>query len=82
MDIFQSIIATRVLFILGIINLVSVLLIFFSCRCIPGSKILGKIMKYQAYQRFFRYHCYIWLVFWSSVVVHAILGIAILGIPF
>ena len=81
MDIFQSI-APRLIFILGIINLVTGTLIFLSCRCIPGLKIGVKLMKYRAYQRFYRYHCYIWKVFWSSVFVHAIFGIAYLGIPF
>lgn len=82
MDVFQSIIAARVIFILGIINLVSVGLIFFSCRCIPGSRITGKLMKYSAYKRFYKYHCRIWGVFWPSVVVHAIFAIALLGVPF
>ena len=81
MDIFQSI-APRLIFILGIINLVAGTLIFLSCRCIPGLKIGGKLMKYRAYQRFYRYHCHIWKVFWASVFVHAIFGIAYLGIPF
>ena len=82
MDIFQSIISARLIFILGIINLVSILLILSTCRCIPGLKIAGKLMQYPAYKRFFKYHCYIWWVFWPSVIVHAIFAIAFLGIPF
>jgi hypothetical protein len=76
MDIFQSIIAIRVIFILGIVNLVMITLIFLSCRCIPGLRITGKLMQYPAYKRFYKYHCYIWWPFWTSVVVHAIFGIA------
>jgi len=82
MDVFQSVIAARVIPILGIINLVSGGLIFSSCRCIPGSKVAGKLMKYSAYKRFFKYHCYIWWVFWPSVAVHAIFAITFYGIPF
>ncbi len=81
MDIFQPIIVTRVIVILGIINLVTGGLIFFSCRCIPGSRITGKLMKYSAYKRFYKYHCYIWRVFWPSVIVHAILAFTLVGIP-
>lgn len=82
MDIFTSEVAPRIIFTLGIINIVTVTLIFLSCRCIPGLTIAGKLMKYPAYKRFYKYHCYIWWVFWPSVVVHAIFGIGYLGVPF
>ncbi len=72
---------TRLLFILGIVNLLAGLLIFFSCRCLPGSRIGGNLMKHPAYQRFFKLHCHIWKVFWSSVIIHASLALAIIGWP-
>jgi len=81
-DIIPPVIGVRILFVLGIVNLVTGLLIFFSCRCIPGARIMGKLMKYSAYRRYFRYHCYIWRVFWPSVIVHAIIAIVYVGIPF
>ncbi len=56
MNIFDSVFAIRLIFILGIVNLVTALLIFFSCRCLSGSKIGSKLMKYPPYQRFYRYH--------------------------
>jgi hypothetical protein len=74
--------ATRILFILGIINLIAGLLIFFSCRCLPGSRIGKGLMKHPWYQKFFKLHCYIWWVFWVSVVVHAILAMIYIGWPF
>jgi hypothetical protein len=77
----QSVITARLIFALGITNLVTGALIFFSCRCIPGNRIAGKLMKYPAYQRFYTYHCYIWWAFWTSVVVHTILVIAFFGVP-
>jgi len=77
----QSIAVARLIFILGIVNLITGLAIFFSCRCIPGAKIMGKMSKSTAYQRFSRYHCYIWRVFWPAVLIHAILAIAFFGIP-
>ncbi len=82
MDILTSVVGVRVLFILGIINIVTGVLIFFSCRCLPGSKITGRLMKYQKYKRFYGYHCYIWRVFWPSVIVHAIFAIIFVGVPF
>ncbi|MGD0781035.1 MAG: hypothetical protein ABR954_09725 [Dehalococcoidales bacterium] len=74
--------ATRVLFILGIVNLVTGLLIFFSCRCLSGSKLGKNLMKYRWYQRYFKLHCYIWWIFWISVAVHAIFAIIYIGWPF
>jgi hypothetical protein len=78
----SALIATRVIFVLGIINLVTGLLIFFSCRCLPGSRLGKGWMKHKWYQRFFKMHCFIWWVFWSSVVVHAIFVMVYLGWPF
>lgn len=82
MGIFSETAVARLIFILGITNLVAVTLIFLSCRCTPGLVIIGKLMKYRAYQRFYKYHCYIWWVLWTSVVVHAVFAISSVGVPF
>ncbi|MFC1846120.1 hypothetical protein ACFLYM_01735 [Chloroflexota bacterium] len=82
MEILQSVIAAKVTFILGIINLVSGILILLSCRCMAGARIGESLMKYSAYKGFFKYHCYIWWVFWTSVIIHAIFALAFYGIPF
>jgi hypothetical protein len=81
MDIFNSLLAIRVIIILGIINLVTGALVFFSCRCLGGSKLGNRLMKYRGYQRFYKYHCYIWRVFWPSVMVHAVLALVFFGWP-
>jgi len=82
-DLFRSVAAVRLIFILGIVNLVTALLIFFSCRCIPVSRIIGKaLMKQPLYRRFNTYHCYIWPVFWASVIIHAFFAIMLIGWPF
>jgi hypothetical protein len=78
----STLVAMRVLFILGIVNLVTGLLIFFSCRCLPGSRLGKGLMKYKWYQQFFKHHCYIWWAFWTSVVVHAIFAMIYVGWPF
>ncbi|MFC2024746.1 hypothetical protein ACFLTJ_04170 [Chloroflexota bacterium] len=79
MAIFQSLVAARVIYVLGITNLVTGLLVFFTCRCLPGSRLGRKWMQHGRYQRFYRYHCYYWWAFWISVIVHAVFGIAFLG---
>ena len=72
-------IAVRIIFFLGITNVVSGILIFFSCRCLPGSRFGKGLMNHRYYQRFFKLHCYIWWVFWISVMVHAVLAMIYLG---
>jgi len=81
MDFFDSLTAARVIFILGAFNIVMALLIFLSCRCFPGIKIAGRLMRYQPYRRFFGYHCYFWIVFWLSVIVHAFFALMFYGWP-
>ena len=82
MSIFQTIIAARVIYILGIINIVSGLLVFFSCRCLPGLRMAHNCMQRKNYQRFYKCHCYFWWVFWISVIIHAVFGLAFLSWPF
>jgi hypothetical protein len=81
MEIFQSAIAPKVTFILGITNLVSGILILLSCRCVGGARIGGRLMKYSAYKQLFKYHCYVWWVFWISVMIHAVFALSFFGIP-
>lgn len=81
MDFFHSLAAARTIFILGIFNLAAGLLIFFSCRCLPGSRVGARLMDYEPYRRFHRYHCYIWMVFWPSVAVHALFALMFFGWP-
>ena len=82
MDIFHTITAARIIFILGIVNLVTGTLLFLTCRCIPGWNVTSGLMKLKFYQRLFPYHCYLWWVFWPAVVVHIIFALAFMGFPF
>ena len=81
MDFFESLAAARWIFILGIVNLAGGLLIFFSCRCLPGSRIAGGLMRFGWYKRFYRYHCYIWIILWPSVIIHAFFALMFYGWP-
>ncbi len=81
MEILHLVAVARTIFILGIINLITALLIFSSCRCIPGSRIGSKLMQHRPFKGFYKYHCYIWRVFWPSVIVHAFLAITYFGWP-
>jgi len=82
MELMQSIMVPRIIVILGIINILTGAAIFFSCRCLPGARLMGRMMKYNAFQRFYKYHCYIWRVFWPSVLIHSLLALMFFGLPF
>ena len=74
MDFFYSI-ALWLIIIIGILSVLAGLVIFFSCRCIPGWKFTRALMNNAKYQRFFKSHCNIWWVFWTLVAIHAIVAI-------
>jgi hypothetical protein len=78
---FSTTVAPRLIFILGITNLLSGLFVFFTCRCLPGWKLTRPLMQHAWYQKVFKWHCTIWWIFWISVVVHAIFAIGFYGAP-
>jgi hypothetical protein len=78
----STVVATRIIYVLGAINVVTGILIFFSCRCLPGSRWGRGLTKFKWYQRFFKLHCLIWWIFWCSVIIHAIFVMVYLGFPF
>ena len=77
----DTVTAQKVIFILGITNIIFAVLIFFSCRCMLEI-FVGKLMKYGWYSKFYKYHCYYWRFFILSVIVHATLAFLTFGNPF
>ena len=82
MEIFYTLFAARLIFFLGMLNIVSGVAVLITCRCIGVSSISGRLMRYSWFQRFYSLHCYIWWIFWISVIIHAIFAIGVSGIPF
>ncbi len=82
MDFFQSELAPRLVFILGIVNILSGTILFLSCRCVPGMKFAARWMKNARYLRFYKLHCYLWWIFWPGVIIHAVVAIIFFGMPF
>jgi hypothetical protein len=79
---FQVIIVGKIIFILGIVNIILVLMLFFSCRYIHQLPFGPALMKKPAFQKFFNIHHYIWWVFLVAVIAHGILAIGYFGVPF
>jgi len=71
--------AFQVLFIAGITNIVFLLLVLASCRCMDFSKITRVFTRNQ---KFFNMHCYYWYGFIISVLVHTVMAFYLFGWPF
>ena len=79
----DPVLGIKLVYVLGITNIIGLLLVLFSCRCIPmiGALTTG-LVKSKWYQSFYRYHCYYWLFFITSVILHAIIALLTFGFPF
>ena len=82
MSIFHSVFASRLILILGFVNLVTGFLLLFTCRVIPAFKPTRGLMQHALYKSFYRYHVYLWWIFWISVIVHMVFAMNYLGWPF
>ena len=71
----------KLVFILGIINVLSILAVFFTCRCLIGFKFVNEMLKRPWYRWAFDHHCWYWRIFAVSVTLHAILALLVFGIP-
>jgi hypothetical protein len=78
---FHSMIAARIIFILSITNIILGILVFLSCRCMPGFKFGHGLMQNKTYLKFYKFHGYLWLCFLISVLIHAIFAINFMGVP-
>ena len=73
--------ATKIIYVLGWTNVIGLLLVLLSCRCIMNIK-PEKLSNSALYTRFYKYHCYYWWFFIVSVLSHAIFAIIAFGNPF
>jgi len=72
----------RIVFILGITNVLSLLAVRLTCRCMGSSKLTSGLFKYKWYQKLYRSHCIYWWIFIISVIIHATFAIMLIEIPF
>ncbi len=79
--VFEAAIDAKVGFILGLTNLIGLVLVLLSCRCMLRFGIFKNSLQQRFYQRFYNFHCYFWWFFIVSVALHAIFTLAAHGIP-
>jgi len=56
------------MFIAGITNLIFLLLVLVSCRCVGIWKFSTNWLNSEKYQKFYKYHCLYWYGFIISVL--------------
>ena len=74
-DFLLSVFVRNIILTTGIINYLTVLLLFFSCRWVPGVNGMKGLMKYRWYKKVYKYHAYLWWVLITSATFHATLTI-------
>jgi hypothetical protein len=73
--------ATQVLFIAGITNLIFLVLVALTCRCITGFKFGIKWLQKSKFKKLYDWHCYYWIGFFVSVIIHTFLAFYLFGWP-
>lgn len=68
----------QALFILGITNIIFLILVLISCRCMGIWKLTKKI---HLPDKLYRYHCLYWYGFMISVLAHTIIAFYLFGWP-
>ncbi len=80
MPIIDPSLAAKLVFILGITNLIGIFLVLISCRCILGWN-PGRLSKNKLFMKIYSQHCWWWRIFLISVFLHAVLAIYLYGNP-
>lgn len=77
----DPLVTAKIAYVLGWTNIIGLILVLFSCRCIMNLK-AEKLSRSKIYTKFYKYHCYYWWFFIISVLVHAIVAISAYGNSF
>ena len=72
----------QVIFIAGVTNLIFLVLVLLTCRCIGMWRLTGRLMKNSSFLKIYNYHCWFWYAFIASVLVHTIVAFTQFGWPF
>jgi len=81
MPLIDPALGAKLVFLLGITNIISLLLVALSCRCVGGARLSKALWKFSWYKRFYNLHCWYWRFFIASVLLHAVLAVYVFGNP-
>ena len=65
---------SKIVFILGITNILFLVLVVLTCRCIAP--------KWKYFRKIYDFHIYFLWIFLISVLLHAVLALIVYGNPF
>lgn len=72
----------QVLIIAGYLNILFMILVLLTCRCIGFWRLTKGLMKYRWYQKLYSKHCYFWYGFFISVLIHTLTAFSLFGFGF
>lgn len=72
----------QILFLLGLSNITFLILVLLTCRCMGIPRLTRKMFESKKYMKLYSLHCYFWLAFITSVILHAIFAFLYIGFPF
>jgi len=70
------------MFITGILNIIFIILIALTCRCIGMNSLTNGLMKKKWFIKLYNVHCFYWYGFFISVIIHSVVGFYLFGNPF
>jgi len=76
MNVLLSPLIENIILITAIINLIGVLVLFFTSRFIPGLRLTKPLMQQRWHKVLYKYHSYVWWVLGPSILIHACLALA------
>jgi cytochrome b561 len=65
----------NVILVTALINIVLVLLLFFTCRFIPSVKMTKSLVGKKWFKLLYKYHSYVWWILVPSVLIHAVIAL-------
>lgn len=72
----------EVLIFAGYTNLLFLILVLLTCRCIGIWRLTRRLMKYRGFRKLYGFHCWFWYGFIISVLVHSLTALALFGFRF
>jgi len=81
MALIDPVLGVKLIFLLGTTNVLFMLAVALTCRCLIGIRFVNEMLKKPWYRRVFGYHCWYWRFFFLSVLLHVILVYIVFGIP-
>jgi cytochrome b561 len=70
-----SSIIENVILVTALINIVLILLLFFTCRFIPRVKMTKSMVEKKWFKLLYKYHSYLWWILVPSVLIHAVIAL-------